>query len=119
MGTFPLKHLRQYAVYWGSPQPDGYGGYRYADPIEIRCRWETEIARESTADAERIISYESVSAAIEFDIGGVLWLGRLADLDSADLSADPLSISGARAIRSVEVIPAVRNPGRVFRRARL
>ena len=28
------------AVYWGNPQNDGYGGFTFDTPVEIKCRWE-------------------------------------------------------------------------------
>lgn len=69
--------------------------------------------------AERVTPRETVVLEVDVDIGGVLWPGSIADLDSASLAADPLALPGARAIRMVERIPSLRDPTRAFRRAYL
>lgn len=38
-----IKRMRrQRATYWATTTKDRFGTYSFADPVEIRCRWEDE-----------------------------------------------------------------------------
>lgn len=74
------KMRRQKAVYWGSPQPDGYGGTVVAMPVEIDCRWEDVQELIKTANGEEAMSKSQVYVDRDLDEGGYLWLGELDDL---------------------------------------
>lgn len=72
----------QTAVYWGSPTPDGYGGYTYDDPIEISCRWEEKAQLVVTKDGKEVVSKGEILVTRDLDIDGMLYLGTLDDIDS-------------------------------------
>jgi len=83
MTSFLTKNLKQTAVYWGIPISDGYGGYTFADPVEIDCRWEdtNEVIRNS--QGKEVVSKSKVFVGQDVDIGGYLFLGEIDDLISS------------------------------------
>jgi len=74
----------QTAVYWGTPTPDGYGGKTFADPVEIKCRWDGITQMIKGADGREIVSRASILLIQDVDEGGYIFLGSLTGLDSAD-----------------------------------
>lgn len=81
--SFITRKLKQTAVYWGSPQEDGYGGKTYDDPIEIRCRWEDSVQVVSASNGEEIISRAVVFTDTDLEENGLLYLGTMEDLISS------------------------------------
>lgn len=102
--------LKQKAVYWGSPVSDGYGGHTWGSPVEIDCRWEDVTKVVQTRDGEEVVSVAQVFVDRDVVKGGVLWLGRLADLTSSQQS-DPATVSGAYVIKRVEKLPEIDGNG--------
>lgn len=104
---FIQRHLNQTVVYWGNPQPDGYGGYTYDDPIEISCRVEevTEVIR-STMD-EEIISRAAMYSDRRLDRGGYVYVGTLDDsiIDALDSDADPKELDNVMVVLANEKVP--------------
>jgi len=94
----------QTAVYWGAPVPDGYGGYVYADPIEISCRWGGKTQLVIGNNGEQVVSKAEVLVTQDLDENGYLYLGTLDDLDS-DEAENPEKIKGA-----AKIIQFSRNP---------
>ena len=115
--SFIKKVCVQTAVYWGSPNENGSGGKIYADPVEIKCRWEdkvqlvTELGTTKTGEA--VISKAEVLVTQELDYQGYLYLGTLDELyDSATSSGvylNPKEIDGACEIISRDKIPLFRS----------
>jgi hypothetical protein len=97
--------LNQYAVYWGSPVPNGRGGFTFAAPVEIECRWEqkTELFISFEGHEER--SQAVVWLDQDVDVNGYLWLGRLTALDSSAVTPDDQS--GALRIRDFKKVPSI------------
>ena len=79
------KLLKQKAVYWGAPVNDGYGGYTYASPVEINCRWINKQQKFVDSNAEEHLSRAIVIVDQDVVVGGKLALTTLADLDSTQL----------------------------------
>jgi hypothetical protein len=98
----------QTAVYWGAPTPDGYGGYTYADPTEISCRWDGKVQLIRAANGEEVVSNAEVLVTQDVDEGGYLYLGTLDDFDSDD-GEDPRNIDGAAKIISIVKTPLFRS----------
>ena len=99
--------LRQQAVFWPSPSQDGYGKNTFADPFEIRVRWDN--STESFTNAEGV---EETSSAVIFsqdalELQGYLYLGAFEDL-SAEQKADPHLVPAARQIRGYEETPTMK-----------
>ncbi len=103
MSWLTLMH-KQTAVYWSTPSSDGMGGYTFATPVEILCRWEDIQKMFIDADGNEVRSTSVVYLGQDVDIGGWLYLGDLDDISSADEDS-PGSVSGAKEIRSFSKIP--------------
>jgi len=116
------RRCTQTAVYWGNPQPDGYGGYTFDDPVEINCRWEdvtVMIADQTGASKEEIEARSVVYVTEDLDIGGMLYLGTLDDLTSTE-EASPINIErGVYVIRRFAKIPSLSGDNNYLRKAYL
>lgn len=103
----PGRLAKQTAVYWGTPTPDGTGGYTYDDPVEIRVRWEERQELFIDAAGREVRSSAVVRPLQDLDMNGYLYLGDLDDLSSAD-EGDPQGLAGARPIRGWAKSPTAR-----------
>jgi hypothetical protein len=109
-------------VYWGSPVNDGYGGFTFDDPIEIKCRWENKsevnVGWLSTGfPANLLLSKASVLVLQDLDLEGYLYLGKLTDFDSSVDTSKPIEIPGAYVIHRFDKIPMVRKTDEFVRTA--
>lgn len=117
----------QTAVYWGNPQPDGYGGYEFDDPIEIDCRWEEK--QQQVEDkgviktGEIFVSQAEVLLTRDIDYGSYLYLGTLDDLydnaESSTVTLDPVTITNAFKVHKFEKIPMIKSKTEFVRKAYL
>ena len=105
---FIQKVCVQTAVYWGSPQEDGYGGFTFDEPVEIACRWEDKTQIVAGMDGQEVTSDTEVLVTQDLDYNGYLYLGELDDLDSDDLD-NPMTVSGAKPIISISKIPMIKS----------
>ena len=94
MAQFPERGLTQTAVYWGTPTSDGYGGFTFADPVEIDCRWYDSTRLFVDDKGKEAVSQARVQVKQDLDKDGMLYLGTLDDLDSTE-EADPRTVDGA------------------------
>ena len=96
------------AVYWGAPQPDGYGGYEFDPPVEIKCRWDGK--REVFIDAQgrETVSKAKILVTQDLQEEGYLYLGKLSDLSTAQ-KADPKLVGNACLIRGFEKTPMIKS----------
>ena len=110
---FIKKVCVQSAVYWGAPKPDGFGGMTYGTPAEIKCRWtdKVQVIKWQSAyvpTSNEFISYAEILLYDDVELQGVLWLGSLTSLTTAQKAA-PLTIPGAREIKTLERVPLFRS----------
>lgn len=111
--SFRRQQLKQTAVYWSSPTPDGYGGFSFSDPEEIKVRWEDTTEVFIDFDGNEAVSSSVIFCESDLDKGGYLYLGDLDDLSSSE-EGDPQSVTGARPIRGFAKTPDMR--GRKYTR---
>jgi hypothetical protein len=106
----------QTVVYWSSPVEDGYGGFTYADPVEIEGRWENvqEVVR--STDGSELLAQARCWVEQDVDEKGYLFLGTLNDLDSA---GTPDNQEGAVRIIAFSKIPALHSTNKFIRKASL
>ena len=104
--SFLTNNLIQTAVYWGSPTSDGYGSFTFDAPLEINVRWEdrTQLFIDRTGAESKSLAV--VYLGQDVDIGGWLFLGELADIDSG-LTDTPHLVPDAREIRGFKKIPSL------------
>ena len=99
------KFCVETAVYWGNPQPDGYGGVVYDSPVEISVRWEDKTRIVTDKDGKEMLSLAEVLVTEDLDAGGMLTLGGLSDLTSEGEPA-----TGSRhEILSISKIPMIKS----------
>ncbi len=105
--------LTQTATYWGSPTPLGFGDRSYDTPIEVNVRWEErqEIFVDATGREQK--SKAVVYVDQDVDLQGLLFLGGLDDLTSAEEGA-PTSVESVHEIRGYKNVP--RLDGQEFER---
>lgn len=103
-------NCKQIAVYWGSPNETGDGGKTFADPIEIDCRWEDIKQVVLDAKGNEITSRALIFVLQDVDEEGMLYLGILDDLDSAE-AEDPMSIDTAYVIKRFQKTPSLDGSG--------
>lgn len=108
----------QTAVYWGNPRSDGYGGIIFDDPVEIKCRWDDVAKLITDAKGQTVISQAEVLITQDVVVDGYLYLGALADLDSSE-EENPISVSGAHAIKRVDKTPLFKSTDEFVRSAYL
>ena len=106
MAIFPNRNLKQWAVYWGDPVPDGTGGYTFDTPAEIRCRWLSMKKLLVSLAGEELVSNATVQVSEDLDENGMLFLGRLSGLSIAQ-KADPRLVDGAYFIKQFHKIPTM------------
>ena len=78
----------QTAVYWDSPQNDGFGRMIYGAPVEVNCFWVDEQETMIDNDGKEWVTKAKVFVLQDLDEQGVLWLGTLSSL-SDDEKTDP------------------------------
>lgn len=107
-------------VYWGTPVKDGVGGWTFADPVEIDCRWDEKQELKVAANGNRWSSQAAVLVNIDLDRMGYLYHGSLADLATAGYTGiNPVKIPTAFIIWQFERIPMVRKNDEFVRTAYL
>lgn len=78
--NFIKKICVQPAVYWGSPEEDGFGNKIFANPVEILVRWEEKQRLVTALNGKEITSKASILSPVDLDIEGYIYLGTLASL---------------------------------------
>ena len=106
------KMLKQWAVYWpkGSEESGGVDFDAYGRPVwgtayEIKCRWEECLEEIIDPNMIRRMSSAQVYLASDVYAGGVLWLGRLANVTDA---SNPKNNDGAFEVVKFEKIPTLK-----------
>jgi hypothetical protein len=98
------KFLKQKAVYWGAPTPNGFGGYDYADPIEIPVRWTDKQELFIDYKGESVLSRARLMIDQDVEVKGMFALTTLLELSSSQAPSD----NAAYEIRAFQKMPDVR-----------
>lgn len=93
--TFIKKVCVQTAVYWGLPVNDGMGGYSYAQPREIKVRWDNARSVIKTKEGDEIETDAEIIIQEELSVNGRIWLGTLAELGYTESTPESGSNSGS------------------------
>lgn len=94
--------LTDTVTYWGTPQPDGYGGKTFAAPVTVKARWVKKQERFLSPDGEELISNAVVYLDHDVEAGGYLYLGTSAQ-------SSPYDEDGAREIAAFEQGRSIRD----------
>jgi len=102
----------QKCVYWGSPVANNNGGWTFATPIEIDCRWDEKQEMKEGFYGNRVTSQASVLVNIDIDRHGYMYNGTLAQLQAYATAngydyTKPQEIPTAFVVIQFEKIPMV------------
>ena len=110
---FIKKVAVQSAVYWGTPVNNGYGGYTFATPRVIKCRWDDMQRIYTGQDGQQVQQKAKVlvNSTDELIVKGWLMLGTLDDLELIDSGTyqQPSNAIGAYQIIGVDKVPLIRS----------
>lgn len=103
--SFIKKVCVQTAVYWGNPTPNGFGGYTFSAPVEVKCRWDDTNEFQRNANGVEFVAKAKVLVTQDMDLGGWLFLGSLDDLESNPV---PTKSDGAFMIGKFIKVPMIK-----------
>jgi hypothetical protein len=107
----------QKAVYWSNPQSNGFGRMTYDDPEEIDCFWIDEQETKTDDSGKEWVTNAKVYVLVDLDEQGVLWLGTLTSLSTAQKN-DPLAnLQKAREIKRFVKTPSLYDESTYVRKA--
>lgn len=98
----------QTAVYWGAPTDNGYGGYTFAAPVEIKCRWDPTDKIISDGKGKEIVGSAQILVTQDLEEQAYIFLGFLADL-STEQKVNPMFVSGAYQIKQVAKVYMIKS----------
>jgi hypothetical protein len=109
------KFCNQTAVYWGNPVNDGHGGFTFDSPVELTppnngVRWEEMEQLVSDKEGNEITSRAVIYSVQDLDEDGMIYLGTLDDLDSAQAD-EPKTVDGAYYIKRFQKVPDLKATG--------
>jgi len=125
------RQFKQKCVYWGSPVNDGQGGYTFADPVELDCRWERMDQIVKDDKGKEFTSRAVIFLGQDVDYDGLLYLGTLDNLydivdeSSAGILDDPKTFFADHptapifTIRRFQKVPALGSTTDFLRKAYL
>lgn len=120
MANLAKRSRRQRAVLWKFLREDHFGNKVYADPVEIKVRWEDSTIEFLDRTGNTAISNAQVFVGEKIKERSVLWKGPLdeADIeDGPDGNPNPFVNEGAYEVRKYHEQPdfKARNPDRFLR----
>lgn len=92
--------FKQIVTFWERGDPDGYGDYSYADPVQLKGRWEDSVKIIDTAFQREVVSTSQVFLGEALTPDGYLYLG-----DTVETT--PKTLQGARPILKVVRVPSL------------
>ncbi len=100
-----IKRMRkQPAVYWAQTPKDEFGSVGFAEPVQIKCRWEDRVGQVLDSKGELVNATSVVYVDRDIELADKLKLG---ELDSMTLS-DPSSDAEAFTVAGFEKVPNLR-----------
>ncbi len=103
--SFIERSCVQDAVYWGNPVANGYGGYTFNAPVEIKCRWEDKKQVVADNDGKELVIRSQVYVLQDLNEEGYLFLGELNDLSSDP--SNPRTEDSTYQIKRFHKVPAL------------
>lgn len=95
------------AVYWGSPQNNGFGRMVYDDPVEVSCFWIDQQETLVDNDGKEWVTHATVFVLQDMDEQGVLYLGSLSGLTDSQKSDPVANLDKAREIKRFLKTPSL------------
>jgi len=114
--SFIEKVCVQDAVYWAYEGSDGFGGTEFADPVDIKVRWDSHTEVMAQNNGKEFVSNAQVLTPTDLLEQSVIKLGTVAELELAvlngelnDYPADPRVLDGAFEIKRMDRHPLFRS----------
>jgi hypothetical protein len=98
--SFLNAFLTQTATYWAPGAPDGYGGYTFASPAQLRVRWENRSVAATDQNGKQFLSRSIIYLENDVVLDGYLFLG-------ASSTVDPRGVAGAVTIKDFRKVPSL------------
>ncbi len=116
--SYMKRVTKQTAVYWSTPVADKFGKNSFTTPVEIKCLWSDKKQLMVDDNGKETFSKAVVYVLQDLDEQGMLFLGVLKDLTTAQ-KADPAKVKNAYEIRQFLKIPSLTNIRRFNRKVLL
>lgn len=101
-----IKRMRkQKAVWWERLDPDRYGSYSFAEPVEISCRWDDSGSEYRTVKGQVEISQATVYPDRVLRQGDKLRKGPI----ETDEPLDPKTVANSFEVQRFEETPNLKN----------
>lgn len=95
------RNLKQQATHWVATA-DGFGGFNYSTPVELKCRWEKRFETFRDSQGEETTSNALVYLSADVEIGDYIFEG-------VSTVADPTTLVEARRVRQFNKLTDLRN----------
>lgn len=92
----------QDAVYWEYNGPDGFGSVEFADPTEIKVRWDDKVDVKSDSNGKEFVSKAEVLTPQDLKEQSYLYLGTLSELPANPAPGD---VTDAYEIKAMDRYP--------------
>ena len=103
--TILTDQLRQTAVLWQNPVPDGFGGQTFGHGVEIKCRWEEKQELFVDFAGRTVLSRAVVYVDRDLQPHDYLYLGTNEDL--ATVGIQPFDVAAAFEVRAFKKVPNI------------
>lgn len=116
---FNIDNLcQQICVYWGPTTNNEFGGWNFAAPVEIQCRWEEKLVLFHDKNGNQTQAKAVVHIVEDVKMEGYLMLGTIADIPSGYINT-PKALENAYVIKRFDKSPAISDPTAFLRKAYL
>ena len=103
------KVLKMRAAYWEPEAPDDQGNRTFAEPVEIKCRWEERVQEFTGTNNEAMLSNAVVYVDRDVLLLGVLKLLEAGDtLSGLTSTTDPFANDKAWEIKRFDKLPTIK-----------
>lgn len=76
------RHAKQTLVYWEKTGSDGFGKPIFADPVEVKCRWEDKQQEIILPDKRTVMTKGFIISLTPMLVGSLVFLGFLTDIEA-------------------------------------
>jgi hypothetical protein len=109
------KFTNQNLVYWQKTGADTFGKPTYADPVEIRCRWEDRRSERLRPDGRFVATTAYILIGVPLIVGSLVFLGTLADWQALPTYPNlPTNLQGGREVMDLKTTPDIKAQGNVY-----
>lgn len=93
------RNMNQQATYWATNTPDGFGGFNFASPVLISCRWQDKDTLVRNSEGDEVVANSVVYVDRQLAQEGWLCVG--------DLTASLSPVAGSNEIIALQSSPSL------------